>query len=73
MATAPEKSIFCLLFALPRAKPRPFIPSVVVCREILEEFTDLCHDSSELLSLQVSCLFGTAKEKLTYSVEETQM
>lgn len=63
MATVPEKSVFCLLLALPRAKPRPFIPSVVVCRETLEEFTVLCHDSSKLLSLQLTHLSGPAKEK----------
>lgn len=63
MATVPQESVFCLLLALLRAKPRRFIPSVVVCRETLEEFTALRHDSSELLSLQLSHLSGPAKEK----------
>lgn len=62
MATIPEKSVFCLLLTLPRAKPRPFIPSAVVCRETLE-FIALCHYSSKLLSLQLSSLSEPAKEK----------
>ena len=33
MATVAEKSVFCLLLALPRAKPSRFIPSVVVRRD----------------------------------------
>jgi len=62
MTTVPEKSVFCLLLALLRPKLRPFIPSVVVCRETLENITTLCHDSSELFSLQISHLSGPVKE-----------
>lgn len=70
MATVPQESVFCLPLALLRAKPRRFIPSVMVCRETLEAFTALRHDSSELLSLQLSHLSGPAKE--SYSEEKNR-
>lgn len=63
MVTVPEQSVFSLLLAVPRAKPRPFIPSMLVCRDTQKEFTALCHHSSELSALQVSFLSGPVKEK----------